>query len=163
MAQIRATPGLASGGLGRVFAEAIVSAPACERSPATERRAARRARRRTAPGIEPQTPGWQTAASPATPDATQRNRGSTPAHLTRHKKTTRCGRDAAAFTGRNTQKKEMSMQRVERCVGSTCLFCLHIGYRICAIAMDTLAEQLRRRPAKPMGSPRVGSNPTGVG
>ena len=29
-------------------------------------------------------------------------------------------------------------------------------------AMDTLAEWLRRRPAKPMGSPRVGSNPTGV-
>ena len=28
---------------------------------------------------------------------------------------------------------------------------------------DTLAERLRRRPAKPMGSPRVGSNPTGVG
>ena len=27
---------------------------------------------------------------------------------------------------------------------------------------DTLAEWLRRRPAKPMGSPRVGSNPTGV-
>jgi hypothetical protein len=27
---------------------------------------------------------------------------------------------------------------------------------------DTLAERLRRRPAKPMGSPRVGSNPTGV-
>ena len=26
----------------------------------------------------------------------------------------------------------------------------------------TLAEWLRRRPAKPMGSPRVGSNPTGV-
>ena len=25
-----------------------------------------------------------------------------------------------------------------------------------------LAERLRRRPAKPMGSPRVGSNPTGV-
>ena len=30
-------------------------------------------------------------------------------------------------------------------------------------ANDTLAEWLRRRPAKPMGSPRVGSNPTGVG
>ena len=30
-------------------------------------------------------------------------------------------------------------------------------------AMDTLADWLRRRPAKPMGSPRVGSNPTGVG
>ena len=30
------------------------------------------------------------------------------------------------------------------------------------IASDTLAEWLRRRPAKPMGSPRVGSNPTGV-
>lgn len=29
-------------------------------------------------------------------------------------------------------------------------------------AKDTLAEWLRRRPAKPMGSPRVGSNPTGV-
>ena len=28
--------------------------------------------------------------------------------------------------------------------------------------IDTLAERLRRRPAKPMGSPRVGSNPTGV-
>jgi hypothetical protein len=27
---------------------------------------------------------------------------------------------------------------------------------------DTLAEWLRRRPAKPMGSPRVGSDPTGV-
>ena len=27
---------------------------------------------------------------------------------------------------------------------------------------DTLAEWLRRRPAKPMGSPRVGSTPTGV-
>ena len=27
---------------------------------------------------------------------------------------------------------------------------------------DTLAEWLRRRPTKPMGSPRVGSNPTGV-
>ena len=31
-----------------------------------------------------------------------------------------------------------------------------------AMHMDTLAERLRRRPAKPMGSPRVGSNPTGV-
>ena len=30
------------------------------------------------------------------------------------------------------------------------------------VCMDTLAECLRRRPAKPMGSPRVGSNPTGV-
>ena len=30
------------------------------------------------------------------------------------------------------------------------------------VARDTLAEWLRRWPAKPMGSPRVGSNPTGV-
>ena len=30
------------------------------------------------------------------------------------------------------------------------------------VCKDTLAERLRRRPAKPMGSPRVGSNPTGV-
>ena len=29
-------------------------------------------------------------------------------------------------------------------------------------AKDTLAKWLRRRPAKPIGSPRVGSNPTGV-
>ena len=29
-------------------------------------------------------------------------------------------------------------------------------------ATDTLAERLRRRPAKPTGSPRVGSNPTGL-
>ena len=28
--------------------------------------------------------------------------------------------------------------------------------------MDTLAEFLRRRPVKQMGSPCVGSNPTGV-
>jgi hypothetical protein len=39
--------------------------------------------------------------------------------------------------------------------------------RPCAVlaqssAKDTLAERLRRRPAKAMGSPRVGSNPTGV-
>ena len=32
----------------------------------------------------------------------------------------------------------------------------------CQECRDTLAERLRRRPAKPMGSPRVGSNPTGV-
>ena len=31
-----------------------------------------------------------------------------------------------------------------------------------SFATDTLAERLRRRSAKPMGSPRVGSNPTGV-
>ena len=30
------------------------------------------------------------------------------------------------------------------------------------LANDTLAEWLRRRPAKPVGSARVGSNPTGV-
>ena len=30
------------------------------------------------------------------------------------------------------------------------------------LASDTLAEWLRRRPAKPMGSPRVGSNPIAV-
>ena len=36
-----------------------------------------------------------------------------------------------------------------------CLKCRSCG-------RDTLAERLGRRPAKPMGSPRVGSNPTGV-
>ena len=33
---------------------------------------------------------------------------------------------------------------------------------LCSGLKDTLAERLRRRPAKPMGFPRVGSNPTGV-
>ena len=36
------------------------------------------------------------------------------------------------------------------------------GSWLAGCAEDTLAERLRRRPAKPMGSPRVGSNPTGV-
>ena len=31
-----------------------------------------------------------------------------------------------------------------------------------ALAIDTLAEWLRRRPAKPVGSAREGSNPSGV-
>ena len=34
--------------------------------------------------------------------------------------------------------------------------------RIVSLFNDTLAERLRRRPAKPMGSPRVGTSPTGV-
>ena len=38
-----------------------------------------------------------------------------------------------------------------------------IGWAMWIFAKDTLAEWLRRRPAKPMGSPCVGSNPTGVG
>ena len=37
-----------------------------------------------------------------------------------------------------------------------------LTYARAANSKDTLAERLRRRPAKPMGSPRVGSNPTGV-
>ena len=36
------------------------------------------------------------------------------------------------------------------------------GVESLTMRRDTLAEWLRRRPAKPMGSPRVGSNPTGV-
>ena len=36
-------------------------------------------------------------------------------------------------------------------------------YDYCLLSCkDTLAEWLRRRPAKPMGSPRVDSTPTGV-
>ena len=35
-------------------------------------------------------------------------------------------------------------------------------YHAASATNDTLAEWLRRRPAKPMGFPRVGSNPTGV-
>ena len=37
-----------------------------------------------------------------------------------------------------------------------------LAQQLLPLAEDTLAEWLRRRPAKPMGSPRVGSNPTGV-
>ena len=50
-------------------------------------------------------------------------------------------------------------------LATPCLF-LHMGvhgwYSSMWVVMDTLAEWPRRRPAKPMGSPRVGSNPTGV-
>ena len=39
----------------------------------------------------------------------------------------------------------------------------HPQYTRCSVfQIDTLAEWLRRRPAKPMGSPRVDSNPTSV-
>ena len=37
-----------------------------------------------------------------------------------------------------------------------------LAQQLLPLAEDTLAERLRRRSAKPMGSPRVGSNPTGV-
>ena len=42
--------------------------------------------------------------------------------------------------------------------------CMLVGERITTHtgSEDTLAERLRRRPAKPMGSPRMGSDPTGV-
>ena len=36
------------------------------------------------------------------------------------------------------------------------------AFHLAPLSCDTLAEWLRRRPAKPMRSPRVGSNPTGV-
>ena len=45
------------------------------------------------------------------------------------------------------------------CFGVPLLLILAVATGICK---DTLAERLRRRPAKPMGSPRVGSSPTGV-
>ena len=41
-------------------------------------------------------------------------------------------------------------------------FQLHLKFDTWSWVSDTLAEWLRRRPAKPMGSPCVGSNPTGV-
>ena len=47
-----------------------------------------------------------------------------------------------------------------RCVARRFQCC--VRWCVCARHNDTLAEWLRRRPAKPMGSPRVGSNPTGV-
>jgi hypothetical protein len=47
-------------------------------------------------------------------------------------------------------------------LGEWCWRVLHFCTCRATCAEDTLAEWLRRRPAKPMGSPRVGSNPTGV-
>ena len=58
-----------------------------------------------------------------------------------------------------------SLQRETCCRLALRCLCAH-GVGICGVprhaTTDTLAEWLRRRPAKPMGSPRVGSNPTGV-
>jgi hypothetical protein len=50
-----------------------------------------------------------------------------------------------------------------RCVWFVVCVCVRVPWSRVLRAKDTLAEWLRRRPAKPMGSPRVGSNPTGVG
>ena len=59
----------------------------------------------------------------------------------------------------------LALQRETCCRLALRCLCAH-GVGIFAVpqhvATDTLAEWLRRRPAKPMGSPRVGSNPTGV-
>lgn len=52
-----------------------------------------------------------------------------------------------------SQNRAAQLARAVWCVVSSCCY---------RKADDTLAERLRRRPAKPMGSPRVGSNPTGV-
>lgn len=52
-----------------------------------------------------------------------------------------------------SQNRAAQLARGVWCVVSSCCY---------GKADDTLAERLRRRPAKPMGSPRVGSNPTGV-
>ena len=52
----------------------------------------------------------------------------------------------------NTAQRQRSVQLLLRAVGLPAW-----------ASEDTLAEWLRRRPAKPMESPRVGSNPTGVG
>jgi hypothetical protein len=58
-------------------------------------------------------------------------------------------------------------RRVLPCTGTVCVCVLGAlasawEFNPWQHAEDTLAERLRRRPAKPMGFPRVGSNPTGV-
>ena len=50
---------------------------------------------------------------------------------------------------------------------ATCKHCCALEMQVRFVTkkilpLDTLAEWLRRRPAKPMGSPRAGSNPAGV-
>ncbi len=61
--------------------------------------------------------------------------------------------------------------RVLPCSGTVCVcVCVCVSGALASAweftprqhAEDILAERLRRRPAKPMGLPRVGSNPTGV-
>ena len=42
------------------------------------------------------------------------------------------------------------------------MFFLYNLFSLSISQLDTLAEWLRRRPAKPLGFARVGSNPTGV-
>ena len=37
-----------------------------------------------------------------------------------------------------------------------------LAEELSSVVLSTLAERLRRPPAKPMGSPRVGSSPTGA-
>ena len=66
--------------------------------------------------------------------------------------------DAAAYNAAAKQH----MQRAMHCEANISVLACN-GPCQFLHAQDTLAERLRRRPAKPMGSPRVGSNPTGVG
>ena len=61
------------------------------------------------------------------------------------------GAQMAAFSGHPVA------QATEAPLASPC-HVLHSFHR----SKDTLAEWPRRRPAKPMGSPRVASNPRGV-
>ena len=56
----------------------------------------------------------------------------------------------AAVTAQGTDARAANIRRKRHVIAG----CRSVQY--------TLAERLRRRPAKPMGSPRVGSNPTGV-
>ena len=59
---------------------------------------------------------------------------------------------SARMVAANVNTANLYNQNHKNCLSSV-LKCL---------SSDTLAEWLRRRPAKPMGSPRAGSNPAGV-
>ena len=72
-------------------------------------------------------------------------------------------RQSARAWARTSQQSLLTLVSVYRCSDATHqLSRMHIYRQTSVSSMDTLAEWLRRWPAKPMGSPRVGSNPTGV-
>ena len=81
-------------------------------------------------------------------------------HCTSFKLDIEC-RAKAGSDGKLGRAQRASIARRE--YGKWCNPCVFNDYVLNFEARDTLAEWLRRRPAKPMGSPCVGSNPTSVG
>ena len=113
---------------------------------------------------------WSRGVTVSTLDSESSDRGSNPREALQHD--VHCAFDgvttaASVRFGRRWYRACDKEHRAPRLQASmllpwtTCSCCVSSGHG-CQKSDDTLAEWLRRRPAKPMGSPRVGSNPTGV-